>query len=247
MHTSIMSIESKPVHLRGVALRLRSTSTSSVFALSERSEPKGSGPRVNVPRLRSGIVSLSLSKDAAEPLTKEQIRSKILLKLKAQKEASRNKKSRIIKRKLFRASVFRKAKTVMFYVSFDGEVNTEGMIKEAQRLGKIIAVPVCERHRKTIRPCILYDKARLKAGPYGISEPVVKEYISLEDLNLVIVPGVAFDRQGNRLGRGKGCYDSFLKKLPEETVSIGLAFDFQILPSIPATKMDVSVDRVIMN
>jgi 5-formyltetrahydrofolate cyclo-ligase len=178
-------------------------------------------------------------------LTKEQIRSKILGKLKTQKEEDRDRKSKIIKKKLFRTSVFKKAKRVMFYIAFDGEVDTEDMIKAARRSGKIIAVPVCKKQRITIRPCRFPDKAKLKKGAYGICEPAVKKYIKLEDLDLVIVPGLAFDKKGSRLGRGKGCYDAFLKKLPEDTASIGLAFDFQILPSLPATATDVSVDRLI--
>jgi len=182
-----------------------------------------------------------------EKLTKKQIRSKILLRLKIQKEEDRDRKSKIIKEKLFRTSVFKKAKTVMFYISFDGEVNTEEMIKEAYRLGKIVAVPVCRDNRVTIRPCILREKVKLKKGPYGICEPAVKKYIKLENLDLVIVPGIAFDKKGNRLGRGRGCYDYFLKRLNPRAVSIGLAFDFQILPSIPATTTDVNVSRVISN
>ncbi len=192
-------------------------------------------------RLRSGSMV-----SAVEPLTKKQIRSKILLKLKTQKEEDRDRKSKIIKNKLFRASVFKKAKMVMFYMSFDGEVNTQDMIREAHRLGKIVAVPVCKGNRVTLRPCILRDKGKLKEGPYyGICEPAVKEYIKLERLDLVIVPGVAFDKKGNRLGRGRGCYDYFLKRLRPDTASIGLAFDFQILPSLPTTTTDVSVDSVI--
>jgi len=182
-----------------------------------------------------------------EPLTKQQIRSKIILKLKIQKEEDRNKKSSIITDKLFGASVFKKAKIVMFYVSFNGEVNTQDMIKAAKRLGKIVVVPVCKRHRVTLWPCILQDKAKFKKGPYGICEPAVKKFINPQDLDLVIVPGIAFDKKGNRLGRGKGCYDYFLKSLTQKTISIGLAFDFQILPSIPATQTDVKVHRVISN
>jgi len=178
-------------------------------------------------------------------LTKKRIRSKILAKLNSQKEEERKRKSELIKKKLFRTTVFQKAKRVMFYISFDGEVNTQDMIKEAQDLGKIVAVPVCVNDR-VIKPCILRNKARLIKGPYGVCEPAIKKLINLEDLDLVIVPGVAFDKKGNRLGRGKGCYDYFLKKLTSRRVpSIGLAFDFQILPSIPASSEDVSLDRVI--
>jgi 5-formyltetrahydrofolate cyclo-ligase len=178
-------------------------------------------------------------------LTKGQIRSRILLKLKAQKEEDRSRKSKIIKEKLFRTKVFKKAKRVMFYISFDGEVDTQEMIKQAQKLGKIIAVPVCRKKRITIRPCLFRGNPTMKRGPYGICEPAMKRFLNVKDIDLVIVPGVAFDRRGNRLGRGKGCYDEFLKTLSPDTASIGLAFDFQILPDIPATETDVNVRRVL--
>ena len=177
-------------------------------------------------------------------MTKSQIRNKILVSLKIQKEAERDRKSRIIKKKLFKSSLFKKAKRVMFYITFDGEVNTKEMIREAQNLGKIVAVPVCKKNKK-ISPCRLEADCHLKKGLYGICEPAVKRTIDLKKLDLVIVPGVAFDRKGNRLGRGKGYYDYFLKKIPKRIPSIGLAFKFQILPSIPATKHDVSVGKLI--
>ena len=177
-------------------------------------------------------------------LTKREFRSKILLRLKTQKEEDRNKKSRVIKNKLFRRSVFKQAKKIMFYIAFDGEVNTEEMIKEAHKLGKIVAVPVC-KPKRIIRPSILKEKAALVRGLYGIGEPRVKNFMSFKELDLVIVPGIAFDRHGRRLGRGKGYYDRFLRKIAKRTLTIGLAFDFQILPSIPATAMDINVDHLI--
>ena len=69
--------------------------------------------------------------------------------------------------------------------------------------------------------------------------------MNLKDIDLVVVPGVAFDKKGNRLGRGKGCYDYFLKSLSPQTTTIGLAFDFQILPNIPITPQDTRVNKVL--
>ena len=180
-----------------------------------------------------------------EGLTKEKIRSKILPELKRQKEAERDRKSRIIKKRLFRTKVFREAKIIMFYVALDGEVNTEEMIKEAQELGKMVTVPVCKKNRVSLRPCVYDAHARLTRGLYGVYEPVSKEFIRLRDLDLVVVPGLAFDKKGNRLGRGKGYYDRLLKKLSPKASSIGLAFSSQILSFVPTTKHDVSVARVI--
>lgn len=177
-------------------------------------------------------------------MTKSQIRNKILLRFTREKEENLKRKSRIIKNKLFRSSVFKKAKTVMFYISFGGEVETGEMIKEAQELGKRVVVPVCKKNRM-IKPCVFDARLDLKKGPYGAYEPLRKRFIRLGDLDLVITPGLAFDKKGNRLGRGKGYYDCFLKRLFPQTASVGLAFDFQILPSIPATSQDIAVDKII--
>lgn len=177
-------------------------------------------------------------------LTKKRVRSKILSKLRTQKEGDRDRKSKTIKEKLFKTKVFKKAKRVMFYIAFDGEVNTTEMIEEAQKSGKIIVVPICKKNR-IIKACLFGNKERLVRGPYGIWEPMLEHCVNLKQLDLVIVPGVAFDKKGHRLGRGKGYYDRFLKKLSKRTTSIGIAFDFQILPSIPATTYDASVNKVI--
>jgi 5-formyltetrahydrofolate cyclo-ligase len=185
------------------------------------------------------------TKDKDIRLTKRQLRSKILLKLKNQKEEDRKQKSQIIKERLFRQSVFKKAKRVMFYIALRDEVKTQDMIKAAENIGKIIAVPVCQKNRVSLRPALLDQGAKLRKGPYGVYEPAQKKFMRLKNLDLVVVPGVAFDKKGNRLGRGKGYYDSFLSKIPKKTTSIGLAFNLQILPTIPLTTHDVSVKKVL--
>jgi len=194
--------------------------------------------------IQESITNTKMFRTKFTGLTKKQIRSKILVRLRIQKEEDRDRKSKIIKEKLFRTQEFIKAKVVMFYLSFDGEVNTKVMIKEAQNLGKIVAVPVCRKNRR-IRPCLLGKTTRFAKGPYRICEPAVKKFVNLRQLGLVIVPGVAFDKQGNRLGRGKGYYDYFLSRLPKKIASIGLAFDFQILPFLPATRRDIKLDKVV--
>ncbi len=179
-------------------------------------------------------------------MTKSRIRNRIILKLKTQKEDDRKRKSGLIAAKLFRSKVFKKAKTVMFYLSFGGEVYTEHMIREAFNLGKKVVVPICKQNR-IIKACVLSYDSALQKGPYGILEPVDKESVRPQDVDLVIVPGVAFDLQGRRLGRGKGYYDRFLKRLPETVPTVGLGFDFQILPAVPATTNDINVKKVISN
>jgi 5-formyltetrahydrofolate cyclo-ligase len=178
-------------------------------------------------------------------LTKEQLRSKMIKKLKTQKEEEQSQKSRIIANKLLKTKVFKQAKNVMFYIAFGGEVETADMMRVAKRLGKRVTVPVCHDGHVTLRPCLLDEFDRLQKGPHGVCEPSTKRFLRLKDLDLVIVPGLAFDKKGNRLGRGRGCYDRLLELLPQATPTIGLGFDFQILPFVPAKTHDINVGRVI--
>lgn len=144
----------------------------------------------------------------------------------------------------------RAAKTLFFYASFDGEVETLEMIKQAQRSGKIIALPRVDQQRFEIRPARVESLEHdLEPGAYGIAQP--NQYcqsIGIEALDMVIVPGVAFDRMNNRLGRGRGYYDRFLTGLPSGVPVIGLAFDFQILDRLPDQQAhDRPVSRVLFN
>jgi 5-formyltetrahydrofolate cyclo-ligase len=177
-------------------------------------------------------------------LTKAAIRTKILVRLKTQKEDVRTRKSVCILNRLFRTLVFKRAKIIMFYKACKGEVDTDIMIKAAQKLGKIVVVPVCGENRALI-PCILKDGVRLVRGPYGIWEPAIKKSISPGSIDLVVVPGVAFTISGKRLGRGKGYYDRFLSRLSLHAATIGLAYDFQVLADLPTTALDVNVQKVI--
>lgn len=222
--------------------RMNTREKQLMHSTASESRPKGRGKCMSL-GINPEQVPVFKS-ERVEGLTKQLIRSKILLKLKTQKEEERKQKSKIIKNKLFRTGVFKRAKKLMCYISFGGEVETLEMIKEAQKLGKMVAVPVCKKNRM-IRPCILRSGCALKKGAYGVSEPKIKKFLESKDLDLVIVPGVAFSKKGDRLGRGKAFYDCFLKTLPKKTVCIGLAFDFQVLPSLPTTTRDFNVNRVV--
>jgi len=93
-----------------------------------------------------------------------------------------------------------------------------------------------------------YLEEDLEMGPYGIKQPKENlKSIDIQDLDAIIVPGISFDKNNYRLGRGKGYYDRFLAKLPSIIPTIGVAFDFQIVDSIPRTKHDVPVSRIIIN
>ncbi len=179
---------------------------------------------------------------------KHKIRKHIKSILKSYSELEKSTKSDIIKNRLFNEEAFKKAKVVMFYVSLKDEVDTYPMIDEALKAGKRICVPVILKEEKRLIAGEIHNRIKdLESQHFGIYQPRqdrVKE-IPLDDIDLVVVPGVAFDKKNIRLGRGHGYYDRFLSGLPKTTKTIGLAFDFQVVENLPQDPHDIPVSRTI--
>ncbi|MDP1853314.1 MAG: 5-formyltetrahydrofolate cyclo-ligase [Candidatus Omnitrophota bacterium] len=179
---------------------------------------------------------------------KQELRRKMLLKLKTQKEEERTERSRKIRKKLFSLSAFKQAQVIMFYISCGFEVDTLNMIKEAIKLGKKVAVPrLKDNNRKMAISLVSGVDSELEIGPYGIKQPKA-EYlrpVSIEKIDLIVVPGVAFSSGGKRLGRGKGYYDRLLETKREKTRTVGLAFKCQIVEDLPQSPHDYPVEQVI--
>jgi len=179
---------------------------------------------------------------------KHKIRHEIRTKIKTQSELEKSRKSGIIKDKLFGLEEFKKAKVVMFYVSLKDEVNTLSMIDDATKTGKRVCVPVILKEEKRLIAGEIKDRVKdLERQHFGIFQPIaghVRE-VPLENIDLVVVPGVAFDKNNMRLGRGHGYYDRFLSLLPDRTKTIGLAFDFQVVENLPKDSHDIPVWKTI--
>jgi 5-formyltetrahydrofolate cyclo-ligase len=183
---------------------------------------------------------------------KEILRKIMKQKLNLQKKSERRKKSRIIQEKLFSQKEFLASKCIMLYVSKGTpEVETGPIIKKALLIGKRVLLPVTLVREKRLKPVCLEDlRQGLKKGPHGIYEPKeskTRKSIRMKDIDLAIVPGLAFDIKNNRLGHGQGYYDNFLKHIPKDTPKIGLGFRFQLFKKIPATKADIPLTKVITN
>lgn len=179
---------------------------------------------------------------------KSLLRKRILALRRSQSPRAIERKSDEIKRKLLGISQFSEAGTVLFYVALADEVQTERSIEESLKLGKIVAVPLIDCRNNQLLISELKDPEReLEPGTLGIFQPKKNFYrpLKIEELELVIVPGVAFDRRGNRLGFGKGFYDRFLKKAPDRTKSVALAFELQMVDDIPTQLHDAPVDYII--
>ncbi|MDO8602682.1 MAG: 5-formyltetrahydrofolate cyclo-ligase [Candidatus Omnitrophota bacterium] len=181
--------------------------------------------------------------------SKKALRRKMKLRIESQKVSERRQRSGAVHKKLFSNESFLKSKCLMLYCSRGtGEVETGPIIKQALTKGKKVVLPVTLVKDKDIKPVYLRDIKRLKKGLYGIYEPsgpLNKKPAKLKNIDLVIVPGLAFDMENNRIGRGKGYYDNFLRRLPKGKSKIGLGFSFQLLDKVPATKRDIPLTGVI--
>ena len=182
-------------------------------------------------------------------MTKQVVRQQLLRRLRQQSQGKRLAHSRIIASRLRRMRLYRKARVVMCYVSFDGEVETGWILAQALLDGKRVVVPALRRGSKRIFPTEILDCEMDLAttGHLGIPQPKHRLHrrVPLKELGLVIVPGVAFDRQGNRLGRGAGYFDRFLSQLPTKVSCVGVAFRFQVLKKLPMESHDRPVLKVI--
>ncbi len=139
---------------------------------------------------------------------------------------------------------YRRAVCLASYVSVKNEVRTHSLIESALGSGKRVAVPVALPNRVLVHREIR-GLAELEPSTLGLMEPSGEtgSVVSPGALEVVVVPGLAFDRTGNRIGFGAGYYDRFLSLTP--AIKIGLAFDFQLVDRLPACPRDISMDLVI--
>lgn len=135
------------------------------------------------------------------------------------------------------------AKIILMYYSLPDEVNTHQAVDMLLSEGKTILLPVVTSGEEM--EIHYYEGANdLKVGPFNIMEPIGKIFTDLEDIDVAVVPGMSFDRQCNRLGRGKGYYDRFLSKVPD-VYKIGVCFDFQKTGTIPTGNYDIKMNEIL--
>lgn len=142
------------------------------------------------------------------------------------------------------------AKKVLFYVSFGSEVDTLKLISEELESGRFVAVPKVVKEKGTLTIHRITALSSLKPGVFGILEPERDcPTVDVDEIDLVIVPGVAFDIHKNRLGYGKGYYDRLLANIkglkPYETFAVALAYEEQIVDVIPTEPHDMKMDFIV--
>ena len=167
--------------------------------------------------------------------------------------AQKNKEeiSRVICGKFTALPAYTAAKTVMWYVDAGSEVRTRHMLPEALTHDKRVVVPWCVVETNQLELFLLEDMSELVEGAYKILEPKTEfrdlpaKKVQPAELDLVMVPGTAFDPRGGRMGQGKGYYDRLLANARPDAPLVGMAFDCQVFDEIPVASHDVFMDLVL--
>lgn len=181
-------------------------------------------------------------------LSKKELRAVALSRRDALPAAERAASSAFITAALQTMPAYAAARTVMLYVSFGSEVETGDLITSALAGGKRVTVPKVIKSEGALVVSLLTDPARdLAPGAYGILEP---RYDALrpvrpDSLDLIVVPGVAFDTEGRRIGYGGGYYDRFLPTVSPTAACVALAYEAQLFPALPQEAYDHRVDYVV--
>ncbi|MBF0253076.1 MAG: 5-formyltetrahydrofolate cyclo-ligase [Candidatus Omnitrophica bacterium] len=180
-------------------------------------------------------------------INKNVIRKEIINLLRNLDRSLRAGKSLIIQKKLIETEVFKRARFVMSYVSILEEVSTDYLNAKILESGKKLAVPYIDINKKEMHASLIDSLVGLSQGPLGTKVPKdgSDNIVCLKEIDLIVVPAVAYDIKNNRLGRGGGYYDAFLSNVNSPTTTVGLAFKCQVLDSLPVEEHDIPVKMVI--
>lgn len=156
--------------------------------------------------------------------------------------------SKAVAGQLEKLPFYRQARTIMFFLSFRSEVDTREMVEDNLARGNRVLVPKAIPEKRELIPSELLDyKKDLAPGVYGIPEPRQEALrpVDPRQIDLLIVPGVAFDLQGNRLGYGGGYYDRFFDRLRPGVPLVALAFELQLVEKVPVDPWDRRMDWLV--
>ena len=176
---------------------------------------------------------------------KKILRREILERLKKISLEERKNKESILYKKLFENENFKKANSVAITIPFGTEINTFPIIEKMLAEGKLVCSPICEKETKEMTFYRLNSINNLVLGDYGIKTPqkIEENKVEKDKIDLIIVPGVAFDETNFRIGFGGGYYDRYLRNFKGNTIA--LAFKEQIIEKVPTNKYDLPVELVI--
>lgn len=175
-------------------------------------------------------------------MDKKELRRSIRERKRAMTEDEIVSRSRKLGEQFLASQAYREAKTIYGYLPYNQEVRTVPMLEQALRDGKAVAVPKC--YGDEMKFIVMTDLSRVEKGYAGIPEPIADEPVANDETALVLMPGMAFDPQGHRIGYGGGFYDKFLSREPNHP-TLALCYEFQMLPYLETEEHDIPVDTVL--
>jgi 5-formyltetrahydrofolate cyclo-ligase len=181
-------------------------------------------------------------------ILKRQLRKEMIKERNTLSPVQLAEKSALIVDRLLMLDEYIDARSIMVYLACRSEVQTGGLVARALADGKRVTVPVTDTVNKSLTPSIITDfPGGLQAGPYGIPEPKPQAVRPLDPavLDIVIVPGIVFDKSGYRIGYGYGYYDRFLRRTGQGAIYIGLAFELQLRLNAYPGPHDVPVHYIL--
>uniref|UniRef100_G3T1C1 5-formyltetrahydrofolate cyclo-ligase n=2 Tax=Loxodonta africana TaxID=9785 RepID=G3T1C1_LOXAF len=187
---------------------------------------------------------------------KQSLRAELKQRLQAMSAEERLRQSRLLTQKVIAHSQYQKSRRISIFLSMQDEIETEEIIKDIFQQGKTCFIPQYQfqsNHMEMVKLASPEEISLLPKTSWNIHQPaegeVREEALSTGGLDLIFMPGLGFDKHGNRLGRGKGYYDSYLKRcLQQQEVkpyTMALAFKEQICHQVPVDEHDMKVDEVL--
>ena len=175
-------------------------------------------------------------------MDKKELRRRIRDLKRAMTEEQIVEKSRRLGELFCQSELYRNARTIYGYLPYNQEVRTVPMLEQALKDGKQVAVP--KVYGDEMKFILMEDLSAVEKGYAGIPEPVADEPVACDETALVLMPGLAFDPKGHRIGYGGGFYDKFLAKEPNHP-TLALCYDFQMLQELETEEFDIPVDQVL--
>ncbi|MFA5577582.1 MAG: 5-formyltetrahydrofolate cyclo-ligase [Tissierellaceae bacterium] len=180
-------------------------------------------------------------------MDKKDLRNEILRSRTQLTKEEIEKFSKLIEDRLYEMDYYKKANRIMSFVSAASEVHTHQLIKRSISIGKSMLVPFTIHEPREMKASELFDFSELEVGYHNILAPKKEfhRFVEPSTIDLILVPGLAFAKNGYRVGYGGGYYDRFLSKIDKGVIKIGLAFDLQIVDQVPVDDFDIPVDLII--
>ena len=175
-------------------------------------------------------------------MNKKELRAMIREKKRAMTPEEINSRSEKLMALFLQSEPYKNAKTIYGYLPYNQEVRTVPMLEQALKDGKRVAVPKC--YGDEMKFLFMDDLSKVEKGYAGIPEPIADEPVADDETALVLMPGMAFDPQGHRIGYGGGFYDKFLAQEPNHP-TLALCYDFQVLDHLETEEFDIPVDCVL--